>query len=172
MFTQAGFSDGVLSGSSYSPPVLSGSKASLPELETSPYHCKSDQILVRLQEAGSRGANSFLCFLLVSCLFTPPHHRSRNKHKTDFWLHPHLGGWGVGALHTAPLSEQSRGGVRGEKGGRAAAVGAPGTWNVNWEDCFNKAPIFANAGRGLAAGGGHTGGRAAHSQILSANNVK
>lgn len=153
MFIQAGFSDSVLSGSSYGPPVLSGSKASLPELETSPYHCKSDQILVCLQEAGRRGANSFLRFLLVSCLSPPP--RS----------HPRWGG-----LHTASLSEPWRGQRR--KGGRAAAVGAPGIWNVNWEDCFNKALIFANAGRGLAAGGGHTGGRAAHSQILSANNVK
>lgn len=47
---------------------------------------------------------------------------------------------------------------RGE--GRAAA-GAPGTWNVNWEDCFNKALISRQWG--------HTGGRAVHSQILSAN---
>lgn len=95
MFLRAAFSDSVLSGSSYGPPVLSGSKASLPELETSPYHCKWDQILVRLQEEGSRGANPFLRFLLVSYLPPPPsRHRSQNKHKTDFWSHPLYGGVG------------------------------------------------------------------------------
>lgn len=45
---------------------------------------------------------------------------------------------------------------RGE--GRASA-GAPGAWNVNWEDCFNKALIFANAGRGLAGGATQAGGQ-------------
>lgn len=45
---------------------------------------------------------------------------------------------------------------RGE--GRVAA-GAPGAWNVNWEDCFNKVLIFANAGRGLACGATQTGGQ-------------
>lgn len=47
--------------------------------------------------------------------------------------------------------------------------GAPGAWNVNWEDCFNKALIFANAGRGLAGGATQAGGGAARSEILSAN---
>lgn len=46
----------------------------------------------------------------------------------------------------------------GEERGRAAA-GAPGTWNVNWEDCFNKALICANAGRGLASGATQAGGQ-------------
>lgn len=171
MFLQAAFSDSVLSGSSYGPPVLSGSKASLPELETSPYHCKWDQILVRLQEEGSRGANSFLCFLLVSYLppLLPVTGPRISTKRISGRIHVGVGGWGV--THSVIIRAEPWRGQRRE-GGRAAAVGAPGTWNVNWEDCFNKALIFANAGRGLAAGGGHTGGRAAHSQILSANNVK
>lgn len=42
---------------------------------------------------------------------------------------------------------------------RGRAGGAPGAWNVNWEDCFNKALIFADAGRGLAGGATQTGGQ-------------
>lgn len=37
--------------------------------------------------------------------------------------------------------------------------GAPSARNVNWEDCFNKVLIFADAGRGLAAGATQTGGQ-------------
>lgn len=42
------------------------------------------------------------------------------------------------------------------------AGGAPGARNVNWEDCFNKALIFADAGRGLrglAGGATQMGGQ-------------
>ncbi len=42
---------------------------------------------------------------------------------------------------------------------RGRAGGAPGARNVNWEDCFNKALIFADAGRGLAGGATQTGGQ-------------
>lgn len=42
-------------------------------------------------------------------------------------------------------------------GGAGGCDGAPGAWNVNWEDCFNKALIFANAGRGLAGGATQAG---------------
>lgn len=36
---------------------------------------------------------------------------------------------------------------------------APGARNVNWEDCFNKALIFADAGRGLAGEATQMGGQ-------------
>lgn len=39
------------------------------------------------------------------------------------------------------------------------AAGAPRARNVNWEDCFNKALISADAGRGLAGGATHKGGQ-------------
>lgn len=39
------------------------------------------------------------------------------------------------------------------------ANGAPGTRNVNWEDCFNKALISVDAGRGLAGGATQTAGQ-------------
>lgn len=42
---------------------------------------------------------------------------------------------------------------------RGRAAGAPGARNVNWEDCFNKALISADAGRGLAGGATQTGGQ-------------
>lgn len=52
--------------------------------------------------------------------------------------------------------------------------GAPGAWNVNWEDCFNKALIFANAGRGLAGGatqaGEGEGGGSLQPDIVSKHN--
>lgn len=123
-----------------------------PGMETSPYHH-----LVRLQEVQNHGTYSLPHFLLVSCSFS--HHRSQISVRTK----PVSGRILVGGLHTASLSEQSRGRVRcgrveEGKAGRAAA-GAPGAWNVNWEDCFNKALIFANAGRGLACGATQAGGQ-------------
>lgn len=42
---------------------------------------------------------------------------------------------------------------------RGRASGAPGARNVNWEDCFNKVLIFADAGSGLASGATQTGGQ-------------
>lgn len=42
-------------------------------------------------------------------------------------------------------------------GGRAD--GAPRARNVNWEDCFNKVLISADAGRRLAGGATQTGGQ-------------
>lgn len=37
-------------------------------------------------------------------------------------------------------------------GSRGRASGASGARNVNWQDCFNKALILADAWRGLADG--------------------
>lgn len=164
MFIQAGFSDSVLSGSSYGPPVLSGSKASLPELETSPYHCKSDQILVCLQEAGRRGANSFLPSRL---LLAPPRHRSQNKHKTDFWSHPRWGGGGYTQRHY-----QSHGGVRGEKEGERLLWGLQEPGMLIGKIVLIRPSSLQMLGEASPPVGAHTGGREAHSQILSANNVK
>lgn len=49
---------------------------------------------------------------------------------------------------------------RAEEGlGLEEGNGAPGARNVNWEDCFNKALIFADAGRGLAGEAPQTGGQ-------------
>lgn len=42
---------------------------------------------------------------------------------------------------------------------RGRAGGGPEARNVNWGDCFNKALIFADAGRGLAGGATQTGGQ-------------
>lgn len=44
-------------------------------------------------------------------------------------------------------------------GSRGRASGASGARNVNWEDCFNKTLIFADAGRGLADGATQMGGQ-------------
>lgn len=43
--------------------------------------------------------------------------------------------------------------------GVGGSDGAPRAWNVNWEDCFNKVLIFADAGRRLAGGATQTGGQ-------------
>lgn len=57
-----------------------------------------------------------------------------------------------------------------EGGAAEAGEGPPGAWNVNWEDCFNKALISANAWERVTPVHGATqAGRAAHSQTPSAN---
>lgn len=67
--------------------------------------------------------------------------------------------------YTASLSLNSWGGIRsGEtleeaRGAPARAAGAPGARNVNWQDCFNKALVFADAGRGLVRGATQAGGQ-------------
>lgn len=59
------------------------------------------------------------------------------------------------------ITELSRGQIWRNSGGGSwgKAVGALGARNVNWQDCFNKALIFADAGRGLAGGATQAGGQ-------------
>lgn len=49
--------------------------------------------------------------------------------------------------------------LRGQIWRSGGGGGCPEARNVNWGDCFNKALIFADAGRGLAGGATQTGGQ-------------
>lgn len=66
------------------------------------------------------------------------------------WLSPTQPLCHGGAEEGSGLEEQPR---------RSGVGATPGARNVNWEDCFNKALIFADAGRGLAGGATQTGGQ-------------
>lgn len=113
--------------------------------------------LVRLREVWNHGANSLLYFLLISC--SSSCHRSQISARAK----PVSGRIHVGGLYTASLSDQSWGGVRCEgaegRGGLLLGLQEPGM-------LIGKIVLIRPSS---LRQWGHTGGRAVHSQILSAN---
>lgn len=79
----------------------------------------------------------------------------------SFWSHTRISGpvWGPTQCLCHLIAEKGLGLEEQWNRSRGRASGAPGARNVNWEDCFKKALIFADAGRGLADGATQMGGQ-------------